>query len=159
MGCCYRDGVHGYPQDCTKALELWHRAGELGDAKAYANIGSAYYSGGGVEVDKEKAKHYYELAAMRGEATARHNLGSLEYNLGIKEDDAANIHRALKHYMIAARSGHSKSLEAVKDMYSNGDATKEDYTKGLHSYQAYLGEIKSTQRDKAAAAREDYCYY
>jgi len=25
LGCCYRDGEDGYPQDYTKALELWHR--------------------------------------------------------------------------------------------------------------------------------------
>ena len=30
LGCYYRDGTNGYPQDYTKALEHWHRAGELG---------------------------------------------------------------------------------------------------------------------------------
>jgi len=29
----------------------------------------------------------------------------------------------------------------------------------LRSYQIYLGEVKSPQRDKAAAARDDYRYY
>ena len=67
--------------------------------------------------------------------------------------------RAIKHYMIASRSGYADSLEHIKQLYSNGHATKEDYTKALQFYQAYLGEIKSAQRDEAAAAHEDYRYY
>ena len=67
MGCDYRDGKHGLRQDRTKALELWHRAAELGYFRAYTSIGIAYSNGNGVEVDKKKAKHYYELAAMGGD--------------------------------------------------------------------------------------------
>ena len=40
----------------------------------------------------------------------------------------------------------------------DGDATKEVYTKALRSYQAYLDEIKSDQRDEAAAADDDEYY-
>jgi len=152
LGIDYRDGEYGFPQDYTKALELFHRAGGLGLSSAYCSIGYAYDHGNGVEVDKKKAEHYYELAAILGDEIARSNLG-------VYEKKAGNMDRALKHYMIAARGGRSNSLEKVKDMYSNGYATKEDYTKALKSYQAYLGEIKSVQRDKAAAANEEYRYY
>jgi len=152
IGVCYRDGLYGYQQDYTKALELWHRAAALGYAGAYCNIGYTYLHGRGVDVDKEKANHYYELSAMGGDDTAR-------YNLGNNEICAGNYDRALKHYMIAVRGGISQSLERVKELYTNGHATKEDYTKALRSYQIYLGEIKSEQRDKAAAAEEEYQYY
>jgi len=152
LGCCYRNGDDGYPQDYKKALELWNRAGELGSAEAYCNIGLAYQCGQGVDVDKKKALYYYELAAMGGDEFAR-------YNLGIKEMNAGNIDRALKHFMIAVRCGFNISVERIKEMYTNGHATKDDYTKALQSYQAYLGEIKSKQRDEAAAAREDCRYY
>ena len=152
LGCSYQDGSFGQRQDYVKALELFHRAGELGHAFAYNNIGYAYNHGKGVEVDKKKGQHYYELAAMVGNVEAR-------YNLGIGEENTGNIERALKHYMIAASSGFSDSLDAIKELYSSGHATKEDYTMALQSYQAYLGEIKSKQRDEAAAADEDYRYY
>ena len=36
-------------------------------------------------------------------------------------------------------------------MYKNGYATKDDYATALHSYQSYLDEIKSDQRDQAVA--------
>jgi len=97
-----------------------------------------------VEVDKKKAIHYYELAAMKGDATARQNLG-------VFEQQAGNFDRAVKHYTIAASGGHNDSLKGIKRMYEHGKATKDDYTKALKSYQTYLDEIKSDQRDEAAA--------
>jgi len=77
----------------------------------------------------------------------------------IIEEKAGNFDRALKHFTIAVRGGFSQSLQQIKSIYSKGYATKEDYTKALQSYQEYLAEIKSRQRDEAAAAREDYRYY
>ena len=152
LGCDYRDGRNGFPQDHGKALELWHRAGELGFAKAYVNIGYAYQYGEGVEVDEKKAIHYYELAAMAGDADARHNLGNEEIRAG-------NCDRALNHHMIAVRAGDNDSLKEIQNLFSNGNATREDYTRALQSYQMYLMEIKSDQRDKAAAFSENYRYY
>jgi len=40
----------------------------------------------------------------------------------------------------------------------DGDATKDEYSNALRAYQKYLGEVKSNQRDEAAAADEDYKY-
>jgi len=151
-GNYYRDGRNGYPKDYSKALELWHRAADLGYADSYNNIGMAYYKGRGVEIDKKKANHYFELAAMGGEASARYILGCFKKNAG-------NIDIALKHFIIAARGGFSESLEEIKELYSKGYATKGDYMKALQSYQAYLSEIKSNQRDKAAANYENCHYY
>ena len=76
------------------------------------------------------------------------------------EERASNIDsRALEHHMIAVRSGDACSLGRIKALYRRGFLRKDDYTQALRSYQAYLGEIKSAQRDKAAAARENYRYY
>ena len=151
-GNYYRDGRNGYPQDDKKAIELWHRAGKLGDIESFLNIGSAYKFGRGIEVDLKKANYYWELGAMKGDVSARHNLG-------VNEEIAGNMDRALKHHMIAVRSGFAKSLGEIQEYYLNGHATKNDYTKTLHSYQTYLGEIKSPQRDKAAAFGEEFRYY
>ena len=152
LGNHYRDGTNGFPQYYTKALELWHRAGELGYAMAYSNIGYTYETGRGVEVDKKKVLHYWELGAMRGCVVARNNLGVIELCEG-------NMDRALKHYIITVEGGDIKSLDAIKRMYLKGDATKDDYSKALQLYQTYLGEIKSVQRDKAAAFSDEYRYY
>jgi len=152
LGNYYSAGMYGLRKNHAKALELWHQAGELGYTTAFTSVGCAYNSGEGVEVDKKQAKYYCELSAIGGNVNAR-------YNLGLEEEESGRMERALKHHVIAAGSGDSDSLNYIKDFYSNGHATKEDYTKALQSYQAYLGEIKSAQRDEAAAACEDYRYY
>ena len=80
--CSYGNGIRGFPQDYTKALELWHQSAELGNAESYYNIGIAYDNGRGVVRDEKKARHYYELAAMRGNILARYNLGCCEGCVG-----------------------------------------------------------------------------
>ena len=152
LGIYYNKGMCGLPQNHTKALELYHRAGELGLSKAYGSLGVIYYHGRGVEVDKKKAQHYYELAAIGGDTNAR-------FILALDEGDAGNFDRALKHHMIAVGSGHDGSLEKIRQLYGYGFATKDDYTKALQAYQSYLVEIKSSQRDEAAAYDDHYLYY
>ena len=152
LGVYYDKGMYGLPQNHTKALELYHRAGELGCSKAYVCIGYSYHYGEGVEIDKKKAKHYYELAAMAGDVEARYNLGNNEVRAG-------KFDRAVKHYMIAVGDGDNDSLKIIQQMYSIGKVTKEDYTKALQAYQSYLVEIKSSQRDEAAAYDDHYLYY
>ena len=152
LGNKYHDGDFGFAQDYAKAFELFVRAGDLGHTKAYCNIGYAYEIGRGVETNEKKANHYYKLAAIGGNMIAR-------YNLGNNEQRACNMTRALKHYMIAAEGGEPNSLKKIQKLYTNGHATKDDYAKALRAYQAYLVEIKSTQRDKAAVARANYRYY
>jgi len=152
LGCKYRDGKYGCARDYGKALELFQRAGELGYTKSYCSIGYAYSNGRGVEVDKKKAQHYYELAAMGGNVNARHNLGCDEYRLG-------NMDRAIKHWMIAVKDGSADSLYIIQDLYTEGKLTKDVYTAALKSYQEYLCEIKSVQRDEAATYSEDFKYY
>ena len=152
LGCSFSNGLYGLTQDHEKALELYQQAGELGYADAYHNIGSAYHNGKGVERDNKKANHYYELAAMGGDATARHNLGYTEAHAG-------NWDRALKHFMIAAGDGYNNSVKGIKLLYKEGNAKKEDYTSALLAYQSYLDEIRSEQRDNAAAYRDYYKYY
>ena len=152
LGCCYFDESNRLPQDYNKALELWHQAAELGNATAYYNIGIAYYEGNGVERDEKKAINYYELAAMGGHATARHNLGCFEA-------EAGNMDRALKHCMISLGCGYTRSLNNIKQMYKDGCAMKDDYANALRAYQTYLVEIKSPQRDQAAAIDDRFKYY
>ena len=142
----YERGTMGMPQDYTKANELFLKAGELGDAAAYGNLGNSYHNGSGVDVDKKKSKHFYERAAMGGDAEAR-------YNLGYMEGQAGNMDRCLKHLIIAAKFGHRASLDKIMDMFAARLATKDDYEQSLRAYHERQLEIKSEARDKAAANR------
>ena len=139
----YARGIMGMPQDWPKANELFLRAGELGCANAYYNLGVSYEKGRGVEVNKEKAMHYWELAAMNGDVNARHNLGCVEGRDG-------NLDRSMKHFILAAKAGYKKSLDAVKEWLMYGIVTKDEYANTLRAFQKIQDETKSEMRDKAA---------
>ena len=139
----YVQGNNGLPQDWAKANELYVKAGELGCAGAYYNLGCSYNIGTGVDIDEKKAKHYFELAAMNGCVVARHNLGCVE---GL----AGNHHRATKHFLLAARAGFKQSLDMVKKGFMGRAVTKEEYSQALRAYQKRHDEMKSDTRDKAA---------
>ena len=150
IGFCYTDGEDGFPQDHVKAFEHFLRAGELGSSRAFNTLGFSYDLGEGVEMDKKKANHYWELAAMAGDVDARFNLGSIEQGRG-------NMDRALKHYMIAVESGGDveslkrikglvssgtklsslSSLKQIKRFFVKGHASKDDYVIALRANQAY----------------------
>ena len=82
------------------------------------------------------------------------------YNLGVSEENTGNTYdKALNHFMIAVKSGHTRSIKKIQQMYKEGQVTKDQYANALRSHQAYINEIKSDQRDKAAEFRNDYRYY
>ena len=141
----YAHGIGGLPQDWAKAHELYLKAGELGCVEAYFNLGMSYDFGHGVEVDKKKAKHYYELAAIGGSPQAR-------YNLGCDEGNTGNHERAMKHFIIAAKTGVERALKAVKKGYANGVVTKDEYASTLRAYHEWKKEMKSDERNNAAAS-------
>ena len=138
----YDRGIRGFPQDSAKANELLLKAGQLGYADAYFNLGNNYDNGRGVEVDTKKAIHYWELAALNGDVQARHYLGCSEGQDG-------NHQRAFKHFIIAARAGSKRSLDKVKKGCMHGDVTKDEYANTLRAYQKSVDEMKSEARDKS----------
>ena len=151
LGGYYAQGIKGVPQSWEKSSELWLKSGELGFAQAYHNLGVNYYAGLGVSIDKKKAKHFFELAAMNGHVQARHNLGS-------SEGQAGNHVRAYKHLIIAARAGNEISVDCVKFGFMNGVVTKDEYANTLRAYQKSRGDMKSDARDKAPDQSNQYDY-
>ena len=136
LGRDYDSGRNGMPRDHQKANELFLKAGELGCAVAYCRLGYSYDAGSGVVIDKEKAKHYYEIAAMKGDVEARYNLGALERKAG-------NHQRAYKHFNIATSAGHPESLDVVKEGFMKGYVTKHEYESTLRAYHERQTEMES----------------
>ena len=143
LGKSYYEGLLGLPVDQSKAFELVERACELGCSEAHYSLGITYKMGEGVEINRKKAIHHYQIAAIMGNERARHNLACIEF-------ENRNYQRAMKHFMIAAKCGYTDSLDNVKEGFKNGYVTKEDFEKTLRGYQAAREETKSEQRDRAA---------
>jgi hypothetical protein len=145
LGTYYQFGMMGLRQDNAKALELFHKSAKLGNNIAHFSLSVCYQTGDIVEKDTRKETYHKQLAAMSGEVRAR-------YNLGCAEGNAGNMDRACKHWMISANVGCDLSMKAVQEGYKSGFVTKDDNAKTARAYGNPIDEMKSDDRDRAAAA-------
>jgi len=144
LACYCAEGINGMPQDYQKANELLLKGGELGCADAYHNLSVSYEQGRGVAIDKKKALHFYELAAMGGHVVAR-------YNLGYFEGQAGNDQRAMKHYIIAAKAGDKTAFDNIKRVFMECPGllvTKDEFECILRVYHERQKDMKSDARDR-----------
>jgi len=149
-GLAHHHGTYGVPIDLNKEVELLEKAAELGSVTAYNTLASIYWEGRGlddgqtvrvlIERDAEKAVRYYKIAAMGGHEGARSWLGIIE------EFFNSNMDRAMKHYVISARSGFSLALEKVGEGYKAGHVTKDEYASTLRAYKDSCDEMKRASR-------------
>jgi TPR repeat protein len=153
LGMSYLDGSENLSikKDIDKAVKFFHRAAELGSAEAYHNLGTMYFNGHGVVKDETKAKQYFEKAALAGCAASRHNLGNIDARAG-------SFDRAIKHWLIAASGGDIKAVNTIKEAVVKGCATKDHYRQALQGYLLWMDEVKSDQRDRAAANSDEWKY-
>ena len=106
---------------------------------------------GGVQQNKEKALHHWQLAAIGGDEDASYMLGMIEEDNGYTNlaEKLSNMKRAMKHFLIAARAGHDGSLEKVGEGFKAGLVTKDDYSLALREFKDSQDAMKSEQRSKA----------
>jgi hypothetical protein len=132
--------------DYEGAFEYYTKAARLGNAGAHFELSRLYQMGHGVEKDEKMELHHLEEAAIGGNPSARHNLGCIEKENG-------RIHRAVKHFIIAAKLGTDDSLENVRGGFRLGLVSKEDFASALRGHQSAVDETKSLQRDAAEESK------
>ncbi len=74
----------GVAKDTQRAIELYTRAAELGNAEAQFNLGNIYLLGEGVKADESWALTYYRQAAGQGHELAARNMAELYRAAGLE---------------------------------------------------------------------------
>ena len=138
----YYYGHFGLKKDVHRAIELFTDAAELGSARAQFTLGGLYYDGNGVEEDKMRGVELLQRAAMKGDVASRYLLGN------IMADDRV-YYLARHHWMISAKMGDKRSLDAIRKLFFGGFATKAHFAAALKGYQDAVEETKSYQREEA----------
>ena len=132
----------GLSQDSKEIFDMNLKAAELGSIRAHDSVAKSYLGGVGVEQDIGKAKYHLRMSAMGGCETAR-------YCLGVYDEFDGKMDLAMKHYMIAAKSGEDDALKKVGEGYKAGHVTKDEYASTLRAHKVTHDEMKSKQRTDA----------
>jgi len=144
----YRDGKKGLARDEAKALELLHRATDLGSTHALGNLGWALLYGElGLTKDVVKGWAYVEDAAKKGSVASRFILGGIEKHY--QRHDLA-----IRHYKLAAAAGDKDATKPLWNYFSSDKLTKAELEEILRAHHEACDEMNSEERGRYEAWQE-----
>lgn len=116
----------------TEALEMYKKAGAMGNSKGLFRVGKFYSEGRtGIEVNYELARQYYEQAVNLNNAKAMNNLATMYEN---GEGVAKDIHKAIELYKKAVDLGNAIAMNNLAGKYRYGNGVEKNYTKSVELY-------------------------
>jgi len=135
LGVRYRLGTD-VEKDPAKAVTWYLKAARQGYAKAYFNLGAAYYNGDGVPVNTDNSCAYFILASDAGDERGSGALARTRSENSVKEMNrcevlAATVYlkgdvikqnygKAIQWYMAAADAGDGFACERIAHLYDQG---------------------------------------
>ena len=130
-GIYHREG-HLSLRDGTKAVELYRRAGDLGDSLAMNDLGYCYQKGIGVARDYKKATELYERAVALGSPLAMNNLGyCYQHGLGVPRD----VTKAVELYGRGADLGETDAMNCLGHCLEKAIGVPRDVTRAIELYE------------------------
>jgi TPR repeat protein len=139
---------YGVKRDYARAMQLWHKTADKGDALASFNIGAMYQDGWGVPRDLVEAMKWFRRAAYLGNPNAQRNMGEVYGGgWGVKQDFA----EATRWYDRAAGQGDYIAQFTMGDLYAKGEGgLKQDYAQALLWFNLAAGAKKNNAEGSAA---------
>jgi len=152
---CYSRGRMLFDRDETQAHELASEVieqvralAEQDSAEASFLMGTAHAEGLGVEVDPDRAIHWYFRAAGLGNVLAQHNLGNA-YRTGDGVFQDASM--AAFWYRQAATQGDALTAFWLGQMYERGEGVTQNREEALRWYREGAGRGNSRAIEALAA--------
>ena len=122
LGIKYEKG-EGVSKDLPKAVELYRKAAEKGDAAGEFHLGTMYRDGDGVPKDPEQARQWFTKSAQQNYSDAENELGMMyQRGQGEPQDDA----QAVSWYNKSAGQGNAAAQYNLGWMYEKGRGVPKD---------------------------------
>jgi len=103
--------------DIATALTMWRPLAERGDAEAQFAVGTLYYGGIGVPVDRVESSYWFLRAAEQGYLPAQYNLGNAyKRGEGVRQNDK----QAVMWWRKAAEQGFAAAQFNLAQAYLDG---------------------------------------
>ncbi len=143
------DETLGVAKDAQKAIDMFTKAADKGNAAANTSLAQIYENGlGGTAKDMEKAIKHYTAAAQGGDATASFRLANM-LEIGIDKTGKPvtattenkdilvrqNPKSALDLYRISAQSGLAEAAYNVGAYYETGNMVDRDLPRAFSFFQ------------------------
>lgn len=144
LGLRYYQGTFGLDRDLGKAMELFQRASDLGNAAAFGFLARMYEFDTnelGIACNPEKVLKCLELGTEAGDIGSRHVLGLKEYERG-------NRAVAIRHWQICAAVGYKNSTNELIKCYQEGLVSKRELEESLRAKHDAWKEMQSEERDR-----------
>ncbi len=115
----------------TKAMSLWKKAAEAGNAKAMYDIGTLYMHGWGVSQNYKDTMAWYRKAVAAGDTHAIYGIGFLyDKGLGVPQ----SYQKAVALWRKAAAAGSIEAMYAIGLLYEEGLGFPQNYQKAMKWY-------------------------
>ena len=140
LGGHYYGGDRGFEQNFKKAVELYKMAADNGNRQAQENLGYCYYCGRDMEVDYEKAFHYFALGAFDGHLISLYKIGDMYLNGYYVKKNEREAFLIYKHCIDVLHGKEDEYIVSgpvrlrLGDMYLNGIGTEKNAEAALVSY-------------------------
>ena len=117
----------------VEALEMYKKAGEMGNADGLFRTGKFYDEGrAGVEVNYELARKYYDRAVDLNSAKAMNNLANM-YCDG--KGVIKNISKAIELYKKAIDLGNVTAMYNLANKYCEGNGVEQNFKEAIRLYE------------------------
>lgn len=121
----------GCDKDVTKAIELYKKAVEMGDASAMNYLGCIYCEGNSVEQNYIESAKYYNMAIEKGNSDALYHMGSLyKEGHGVNKDEK-------KAFELCKRSADAGNIIGYYNLgkhYEHGVGCEQDIDMAINCY-------------------------
>lgn len=110
------------------SIEKMLSLAKQGVVRQQYNIAYSFYYGNGVELNKAKALHWFDIAAKGDDAAVHYKIGRL-YEKG--EIYSQNNNKAFQHYLLSANGGDLLGASNLSAMYLQGKGINKDINEGI----------------------------
>jgi len=114
------------PKDIQKAIELFERASEKGNADAMYTLGVLYEKGEDVPKDINQAIKWYRRASEKGNRDAQYVVGLIDW-----DGTGLLTHKELER---ASELGNGDAMYALGLIYEKGDGVSKDIKKAVELF-------------------------
>ncbi|KAH3758172.1 sel1 repeat family protein [Pelomyxa schiedti] len=140
LGACFLHGIGGLDQYTNRAVSLYQKAADAGNAVALNSLGVCYEIGKGVDKDLHKAVSLYAKASDAGNNKAIYNV-ALCYKNG--EGVEMDLNKAISLFRRAVDAGNASAMLKLGMCYGSGSGVDKDMNKAVELFRmsANSGEI------------------